>query len=110
MISNRDKVETLLRETGSKYILTTAIFKRAKELVGGAKVLIEDIGRKPEILAMDEISEGKVEISYDPNAAATKKAAREAAAAEVEAATAAEESAATAEPASTPAPAPTEQA
>lgn len=60
-------IEELLEKTGSKYVLATAIFKRAKEINSGGKILVDSYGRKPEIIALQEIASGHVEIDFDPN-------------------------------------------
>lgn len=44
----------------NKYLLVMMVAKRAKELKKGAKPLVESKNRKPTIIALKEIKEGKV--------------------------------------------------
>ncbi len=44
----------------NKYLLTMLVAKRAKQLRAGAKPLVETNNKKPILIALQEISEGKV--------------------------------------------------
>jgi len=44
----------------NKYLLTMLVAKRAKQLRAGAKALVETNNKKPILIALQEISEGKV--------------------------------------------------
>ena len=44
----------------NKYLLTMLVAKRAKQLRAGAKPLVETTNKKPILIALQEISEGKV--------------------------------------------------
>ena len=47
---------------GNKYLLTMMVAKRAKQLHKGAKPLLKSKYKKPVLIALQEISEGKVYI------------------------------------------------
>lgn len=49
----------------SRYSLVIATAKRAKQLINGAKPLIETESRKPLSVAIEEIYQGKVKIIAD---------------------------------------------
>lgn len=53
-------LENALKKGDSKYTLVMLTSKRARQLVGGAKPLIDTDSKKPVTIAMQEISEGKV--------------------------------------------------
>lgn len=44
----------------NKYLLTMLVAKRAKQLRAGAKALVETNNKKPILIALQEIREGKV--------------------------------------------------
>ena len=60
-------IEELLKKCGSVYKLVILAAKRAKELAGGAPVLIETGQRKATSIALEEILQGKV--FYKPDEA-----------------------------------------
>ncbi len=47
------------------FLLAMMVAKRAKELMGGAKILVETKHRKPVKIALEEIKAGKVFIKKD---------------------------------------------
>lgn len=69
-------MEKLLQLSGSKYVLAAALAKRAKAINTGAKVLIDDIGAKADLIAAQELLESKIHIRInapapEPTPAAT---------------------------------------
>ncbi|TJX16163.1 DNA-directed RNA polymerase subunit omega [Tissierella creatinini] len=59
-------------DTGeSKYTLVIAISKRARQLIDGAKPMVETISYKPVTIAMEELLEGKLEYE-SPSSSETK--------------------------------------
>lgn len=54
-------IEKLLAITGSKYVLSTVVAKRAKQINAGAKVLVENISGKPNAISFREVAAGVVE-------------------------------------------------
>ncbi len=53
-------LEAFSNQTGSRYSLVVATAKRARQLVNGARVLVETKSDKPVTVAMEEILAGKV--------------------------------------------------
>lgn len=49
----------------NKYLLTMMVAKRAKQLRAGAKPLVETKNKKPILIALQEIKEGKVYLKED---------------------------------------------
>lgn len=56
---NRPPVNELVKKTGSRYMLVTAVYKRARELQDDPMRLN---GRKPVSVAVDEIYAGTVRV------------------------------------------------
>jgi DNA-directed RNA polymerase subunit omega len=54
-------IEKLLAIAGSKYVLSTVVAKRAKQINAGAKVLVDDISGKPISISFREVAAGVVE-------------------------------------------------
>ncbi|NLS45195.1 MAG: DNA-directed RNA polymerase subunit omega [Firmicutes bacterium] len=55
-------LEAFSNTTGSRYSLVVATAKRARQLVNGAKPLVETKSDKPVTIAMKEILAGKVSL------------------------------------------------
>lgn len=55
-------VEKLIGDFGSKYALATLCAKRAKQINAGAKIAIDDVGGKSDVIALKEISEQRVKM------------------------------------------------
>ncbi len=52
--------ETLMKKVDSPYTLVIAAAKRARQLNEGKKALIDDKGKKPVIVAIEEIIAGEI--------------------------------------------------
>ncbi len=64
------KNEDLLRKVGGRFMLTSMIQKRWRELLMGARPMIEPGNLSPIEIVIREIAEGKIEsndASYDQN-------------------------------------------
>ncbi|MEK8022339.1 MAG: DNA-directed RNA polymerase subunit omega [Candidatus Hydrogenedentota bacterium] len=59
-------IEKLIAQATSKYALGMMIAKRAKEVTAGAKVYATDISGKPDMIAMREMTEGKIKLVIKP--------------------------------------------
>jgi len=55
-----DFVEELIERLGSSYDLVVAAAKRAQQLRGGAKPLVDTDARNPLTIALQEIAEGSI--------------------------------------------------
>ncbi|HXL03744.1 MAG TPA: DNA-directed RNA polymerase subunit omega [Bacillota bacterium] len=53
-------LEAFFNSTGSRYALVVATAKRARQLVNGARPLVETKSDKPVTIAMEEILAGRV--------------------------------------------------
>lgn len=53
-------IVSLLEKVDNKYSLVTITAKRARQLIDGAKALVDIDSTKPVTVAIDEISQGKV--------------------------------------------------
>ena len=51
----------------NRYLLTTIIAKRAKQLLAGAKPLIKTKSKNPTTIALEEVKEGKVFLKESNN-------------------------------------------
>lgn len=60
MSINKPNIEELKKKTSSTYSLVIDVAKRARELVDGAKPLVDDTGKKPIAIAVEEIRQGLV--------------------------------------------------
>ncbi len=59
-------IDQLLDQVNSKYTLVIAAAKRGRQLRDGARPAIESSSRKEVTVALQEISEGKIEIELPP--------------------------------------------
>lgn len=62
-------MEEMMKVHPSKYVLVTAMAKRSKAINAGAKILIDDVGGKPETITTQEIFERKVLVTFNPPSA-----------------------------------------
>lgn len=49
----------------SRYSIVMATSKRARQLIAGDDALVEDEGKKPLSVAVDELNQGKIQILSD---------------------------------------------
>ena len=61
----RVTIEDCLEQIQSRYKLTIVAFKRVKQLLKGAKPLVEPEGNKLTVVALKEIAAGKVKIAKE---------------------------------------------
>ncbi len=61
----RVTIEDCLEQIPSRYKLTIVAFKRVKQLLKGAKPLVEPEGNKLTVVALKEIAAGKVKIAKE---------------------------------------------
>jgi len=64
------KIEDLVNKVGLKYALASLIAKRAHEIKGGDKILVEDVSGTAEVIALRELYENKLIPKLDSPAAA----------------------------------------
>jgi DNA-directed RNA polymerase subunit omega len=81
----RVTVEDCLDHVDNRFELVLLASKRARQLVSGKEPTLEWKNDKPTVLALREISEGKITVKILEDMATEEKRAREAAAAEAEA-------------------------
>lgn len=78
----RVTVEDCLDHVDNRFELVLLASKRARQLVSGKEATLEWENDKPTVMALREISEGKITVKILEEMAAAEKAAREAAEAE----------------------------
>jgi len=59
------KSEKLVKNVGGPFRLTALIQRRLKELIEGARPLVDTQGKNMVEIAIQEVAEGKVVIDYD---------------------------------------------
>ena len=59
------KGEEIVTKVGGRFRLTALIQRRLKELIEGARPLVETEGKTPLEIAVDEIMQDKIAIDYD---------------------------------------------
>lgn len=69
-------MEKLMQLSGSKYVLASAVAKRAKAINTGKKVLVDNVSTKADLIAAQELIESKIHIRInapapEPTPAAT---------------------------------------
>jgi DNA-directed RNA polymerase subunit omega len=60
----RITVEDCLQKVKNRYALIHAASKRARQLLNGARDLVEHDNNKPTVVALREIAAGKVEVDF----------------------------------------------
>ncbi len=58
----RVTIEDCLEQIPSRYRLTIVAFKRVRQLLKGAKPVVDPEGNKPTVVALKEIAAGKIKI------------------------------------------------
>lgn len=57
---NQPSLDVLREQVDSRYTLVVSVAKRARQLLDGAKPLVEVDSPKPVTIAMHELAEGKI--------------------------------------------------
>lgn len=60
MSINKPNIEELKQKTSSIYSLVVDVAKRARQIVDGARPLVDETGKKPIAIAVEEIRQGLV--------------------------------------------------
>ncbi|RMH58174.1 MAG: DNA-directed RNA polymerase subunit omega [Candidatus Hydrogenedentota bacterium] len=56
-------IEKLLEATeGSKYVLAAAASLRAKQINAGGKIFVDAHGEKPDVIALQELAQGRIRV------------------------------------------------
>ncbi len=63
----RVTIEDCLEKIPSRYKLTIVAFKRVKQLLKGAKPVVDPEGNKLTVVALKEIAAGKIKIAKEEN-------------------------------------------
>ena len=67
------KDEDVINRVGGRFKLTALIQRRVRELMEGRRPLIERLGRSDLEVAIAEIAEGKIELEWGEEEAATSE-------------------------------------
>ena len=63
------KSDDIVQQVGGRFKLTALVQKRWRELMGGARPLVERHGRNDLEIAVQEVVEGKIAIDTEPESA-----------------------------------------
>ncbi len=64
-VVNGDVESGEAKVVSSRYSIVMATSKRARQLIAGDDALVEDEGKKPLSVAVDELNQGKIQILSD---------------------------------------------
>lgn len=59
-------IDSLIKKYDSKYVIAVAAAKRGRQIVEGAKPLVDVKTKKPVSIALFELDAGKIKLEYPP--------------------------------------------